>query len=139
MAHATIVPSSTTRAAGHVLRHPHTAPLDLEGALKELVILDAGGQAVQIVSGGRVHPGLPLPGGGILRYTEGSRGDIKKTIGVWRYLEQHFEVERKMWYLPEVISLTGATSTSLLCRHWPGVVRVAEVLLQKKTLTGRRY
>jgi ATP-dependent Zn protease len=50
--HAPIVPSSSSSAReltlGYALRdHDHRDRHDLEGALKELVILNTGGQAVQ--------------------------------------------------------------------------------------------
>jgi hypothetical protein len=121
---------------GHVSLAPD--PLSYRGMFRRLVIVAAGGRAVEILTAGRST--TSHEDAGSVRYWDGgTSGDRRESVRLIGKIAAENDIEFALGtnidFLLGVYSLQVEAAESLVCWHWPAVIRVAEALLAEKTLT----
>jgi hypothetical protein len=131
----TIIPNG--RSFGRLNLYPK-GRLTFEESLGRIVLYDAGHAATKLLTAGRDDLEEPLPDGSVRLWSSGNDHDLELSTTLIKRLAAHYGREADPFFFIGMLGLYSQTSTRILCRRWPAVVRVAEELLQKKTLKEAR-
>ena len=121
--------------SGYLSWVPHGTRITLEEFLKRMVVTESGGRATDMLTNGRHTIEEWQPDGSLRLWGTGNTGDIENNVERIKTLASHYGLECGLEFTFQMLNLYTVASTKLLCSHWPAVIRVAEKLLERKTLT----
>jgi hypothetical protein len=109
---------------------------------RRLVVVAAGGQAVEILTAGRGTTRCEEEDGSVSYWDGGISGDSRESVRVIGMIAAENGIEFRpgsnIGFLLGVYSLQVEAADRLVRCHWPAVIRVAEELLATKTVVGAR-